>query len=466
MIQTRKRILNNKEMIIAIFALAWPSILEQALQTIVQYADSAMVGRIGPEASAAVGLTTTVNWLINSPFFAMGIGVLAYISLSIGAKKYEKARIAAIQSIIITLVLGITVGLITLSISPFLPKWLGADPSIQRNASLYFGIICIPMIFRASSIIFGAVLRSTGDMKTPMIVNLIMNVINIFLNFLLIYDSRTITIGNFSFNIYGAGLGVVGSATATAIAFCISGALMFVALYRNEIVSPKGHKIRFNRPIMKKCIEVGFPVSLERVATCLGQVVFTSLITRLGTVALAAHSIAITAEQAFYIPGYGMQASAATLAGNALGEKDEKKLHHTSNTIIWIAVAIMTITGGILFLFPNFMMSIFTQDPTVIKSGASVLRIVAVSEPMFGALIILEGIFNGVGDTKTPFFFSVFSMWGVRILSTFICVAVLGLGLKAVWFCMVADNLVRFILLLTRFVSGRWKKNLEFSSYK
>ncbi|WP_160676140.1 MATE family efflux transporter [Clostridium sp. C8-1-8] len=462
MLETKKRLLNNKNMIIAIFALAWPSIIEQALQTIVQYADSAMVGRIGPEASAAVGLTTTVTWLINSPFFAMGIGVLAYISLSIGAKKYERAKIAAVQSILITLILGVMVGIITLSVSPFLPKWLGADVSIQRNASLYFGIICIPMIFRASSIIFGAVLRSTGDMKTPMMVNLIMNVVNIALNFLLIYDTRTLVIGGFKLHIYGAGLGVVGSATATAIAHCISGSLMFIALYRNKLVSPKGQKIRLNKPIMKKCIEVGFPVSLERVATCLGQVVFTSLITRLGTVALAAHSIAITAEQAFYIPGYGMQASAATLAGNALGEKDEKKLHHTSTTIIGIAVAVMTITGGILFLFPNFMMSIFTQDPTVIKTGASVLRIVAISEPMFGALIILEGIFNGVGDTKTPFFFSVFSMWGIRILSTFLCVAVFGLGLKAVWFCMVADNVVRFSLLLTRFISGHWKKKLKF----
>ncbi|QAA34488.1 MATE family efflux transporter [Clostridium manihotivorum] len=462
MLETKKRLLNNKNMIIAIFALAWPSIIEQALQTIVQYADSAMVGRIGPEASAAVGLTTTVTWLINSPFFAMGIGVLAYISLSIGAKKYEKAKIAAVQSILITIVLGVIVGIITLSVSPFLPKWLGADVSIQRNASLYFGIICLPMIFRASSIIFGAVLRSTGDMKTPMMVNLIMNVVNVALNFILIYDSRSLTIGSFKLNIYGAGLGVVGSATATAIAHCISGSLMFIALYRNKLVSPKGQKIRLNKPIMKKCIEVGFPVSLERVATCLGQVVFTSLITRLGTVALAAHSIAITAEQAFYIPGYGMQASAATLAGNALGEKDEKKLHHTSTTIIGIAVAVMTITGGILFLFPKFMMSIFTQDPTVIRTGASVLRIVAISEPMFGALIILEGIFNGVGDTKTPFFFSVFSMWGIRILSTFLCVGIFGLGLKAVWLCMVADNVVRFLLLLTRFISGRWKKKLSF----
>lgn len=460
MLNIIKGINQRKEMIITICALAWPSILEQALQTTVQYVSSAMVGRLGAEASAAVGLTTTVNWLINSPSFAMGIGVLSYIALCVGAKEFEKAKIAAIQSIIITILLGISMGVATLSISPFLPKWLGAAPEIQRDASLYFGIICVPMLFRVAIIVFGAVLRSTGDMKTPMKVNLIMNITNIILNFLLIYDNQTISIGGLKITIFGAGLGIAGSAIAAAIAYVISGLLMFLALYKNKLVSPKGRKIKLDTEVMKRCVKVGFPVTIERVVTCLGQVVFSSLVTRLGTLAFAAHSIALTAEQAFYIPGYGMQASASTLAGNALGERDEKKLQRTSVTIIGIAVAVMTVTGAILFTFPNAMMSIFTKDPVVIKSGSSVLRIVAVSEPMFGALIILEGIFNGVGDTKTPVFISILSMWGVRILSTFLCISKFNLGLNAVWICMVADNVFRFTFLFIRFLSGAWKRKL------
>lgn len=286
-------------MIMSICALAWPSILEQALQVVVLFVDAAIVGRIGAEASAAVGLTTTVSWLVNSPFFAMGIGVLAYISMSIGAKKPHKAKLAAVQSIIITLILGIAVGIITVAISPSLPKWLGADANIQRDASLYFGIICLPMLFRGSTIIFGAVLRATGDMKTPMVVNLIMNIINVVLNFFLVFDGMTLNLGGFKLAIFGAGLGVMGSAIATAIAHCISGSLMFAALYKNKIISPKGEKIRINKPIMMKCIQVGIPVSLERIGTCLGQVVFTSLVTKLGTIAFAAHAIALTAEEAF-----------------------------------------------------------------------------------------------------------------------------------------------------------------------
>lgn len=462
MLSITKRLNDNKKMITAICLLAWPSVVDQALQTVVQYAGSAMVGRIGAQASAAVGLTTTVTWLINSPFFALGIGVLAFISASIGAREYEKVKTAAVQSIIITLILGVIVGLAALSAAPFLPKWLGAAPEIQRDAALYFGIICFPMLFRSSSIIFSAVLRATGDMKTPMVVNLIMNAVNIVLNFIFIYNTRTISIGSFSFSLYGAGLGVMGAGIAAAISYCVSGILMFAALYRNELVSPRGKKIKLDRPIMNKCVGIGFPVALERVGLCLGQVVFSALVTKLGTIALAAHSIAITAEQAFYIPGYGMQASAATLVGNAVGERDEKKLKNVAATVVWIAVIVMTVTGALLFLFPDRMMSIFTQDKAVIKSGASALRIVAVSEPMFGALVIFEGIFNGIGDTKVPFFISMFSMWCVRIISTYLCVSVFNFGLNAVWLCMIADNFVRFIMLFIRFRRGSWKRNLQF----
>lgn len=456
-----KNITERKGMITNIWTLSWPSIVEQALQTAVQYVGSAMVGQLGAQASAAVGLTITVNWLVNSPAFAMGIGVLSCISFSIGAKKFEETKIASIQSIIITFILGIILSVATLSVSPFLPKWLGAAPEIQKDASIYFAIICMPMLFRVSTIVFGAVLRSTGDTKTPMRINLIMNLTNIVLNFLLIYENQTLSIGSLEIPTYGAGLGVIGSAIATAISYTISGFLMFFALYKNKLVSPKGEKIKLHLPIMKRCISVGFPVTIERTITCLGQVVFSSLVTSLGTIAFAAHSIALTAEEAFYIPGYGMQASTSTLVGNALGEKDEKKFQQTSITIMWLAVTIMAITGAILFFFPETMMSIFINDPEVIKYGSSVLRIVAVSEPMFGALIILEGIFNGIGDTKTPVFISILSMWGVRIISTYLCVSVFHLGLNAVWLCMIADNVVRFTLLFIRFKSGAWKRKFK-----
>ncbi|MGI5959525.1 MAG: MATE family efflux transporter [Massiliimalia sp.] len=449
----------NKAMIATITALAWPTVLEQALQTVVQYADTAMVGQMGANASAAVGLTATVTWLVNGPMFAMGIGVLACISQAIGAKDYQRAKTASVQSFFLALALGIVLTIITLSVSPFLPGWLGASEEIRKDASIYFFITCIPMVFRAATIIFGSVLRAAGETKTPMFVNAFMNVINIILNFFLIGNG--VTLG--SFHLWGAGLGVAGAAIATAISHAAGGTLMIIALLKNPLLSPKGQSFRICPNVMKQCVKVGIPVALQRIVVCFGQVYFTSLVTDLGTISVAAHSIALTAEQAFYIPGYGMETAASTLAGNAVGERNGKKLMHMSRVITLIAMMIMTITGGLLFLFPGAIMSIFTQDPAVISQGITVLKIVAVSEPLFAVAIIMEGLFNGIGDTRSPFFISVITMWGVRIVFTFICVRVFHLGLNAVWVCMVADNVSKCFLLLFRFLQGKWKVGLDLS---
>lgn len=449
----------NRAIFQTIFFLSWPAVVEQALQTLVQYIDTAMVGRLGAQASAAVGLTSTMTWLVNAPLFAMGIGVLSSIAESIGAGEGEKARRYGIQSLYFAVALGLILGILMVGISPFLPVWLGADPELYRDASLYFGICCSPMIFRAFSVILGSVMRGAGDTRSPMIANILMNLTNIVLNFFLIYDTRPVHPGGLALTIPGAGLGVVGAAIGTAVSYCVGGIFMIVVYWRNRILSPKGYPLHFDRSLAAKCLRIGTPVAMERISACLGQVVFTSLVTRLGTLALATHSIAITAEQAFYIPGYGMQAAASTMAGNALGKQDEKEFRQVTKTIAAIAVALMTVTGALLFAFPGQMMSLFTEDAQVIAGGITVLRIVAVSEPMFAALIIFEGVFNGIGDTRAPFVFSIISMWGVRIAGTCLCVIFLHAGLELVWVCMVGDNVTRCLLLGHRFVRGSRSKD-------
>ena len=451
---------STRALLALICALAWPTIVEEALATIVQYADSAMVGRIGAHASAAVGLTTTMTWLVNSPMFALGVGVVACIARAVGAKDFNLARRIAAQSVIMAAVLGTVLGVITLAISPFLPAWLGAEESLRRDGSLYFAIVCAPMPFRAAVIIFGASLRASGDTRTPMLISAGVNLLNVVLNFLMIYATRTVSLLGMSFVMPGAGWGVAGAATASAISYVAGGVAMFIALRRSRMVSPKGCSLRLDRDAMLPCLRIGLPVAMQRMASCMGQVVFSALVTSLGTVALATHSLAITAEQAFYIPGYGMQAAASTLAGQSLGEGDEKKLRRISLMITLMATGIMTVAGAVLFAIPAQMMSLFTTDPAVIAGGVTVLRIVAVSEPIFGMSIILEGVFNGVGDTKAPFAIALVGMWGVRILSTAICVKLLHLGLNAVWVCMVADNVTRGVLLAIRYVRGTWRRGL------
>ncbi len=454
--EKRKTVGYNRELFLAIVTLAWPTLLEQMLQTLVQYIDAAMVGRIGAAATATVGMSTSVTWLVNGPLFAMGIGFMAFISKSMGAESYDEVRRASVQSILIAVISGLAVGILTLLVSPVLPIWMGVEEEIRHDASLYFAIICLPMLFRSAIIIFGAVLRAVGETKLPMIVNVCMNIANIILNYIFIYDTRMVHIGGKEIQIFGFGYGAVGAGIGTALSFVVGGILMTIALYKNQYVSPRGCRIRPEREILEPCIRVGFPVAMERMATCLGHVVFASLVTGLGTVAFAAHSIALTVEQAFYIPGYGMQTAAATLAGNAIGAKDQKRLRELTKMLIFMILVIMTVSGALLFLLAPQLLAIFTKDTEVIALGTVVLRMVAVSEPLFGVLIILEGIFNGVGDTVKPFYYALFSMWGVRVFLTFLCVNVFHLGLYAIWACMIANNVCLGTLFVIRYIRGEW----------
>jgi len=453
---------NKRAMLATVCALAWPTIVEEALATVVQYADSAMVGRLGAHASACVGMTASTTWLVNSPMRAIGVGVLACIARAVGAKNENMARRMAVQSVLLTLILGAVLGAATLAVSPVLPLWLGAEESLRHDGSVYFAIVCAPMLFRAALAVFGAAIRATGDTRRPMLINVGMNAANIVLNFFLIYAPREVSLFGKPVAVYGAGMGVAGAALATAISYTLGGLLMTVLMWRNPVLSPRGCPLKPDREAMLPCVRIGVPVMLQRVAACLGHVVFTSLVTSLGTVALATHSLAITAEEAFYIPGYGMQTAASTLAGQALGARDEKRLNQISLLMVLMTTALMAVTGAILFAIPGRMMALFTQDEAVIAGGITVLRIVAVSEPIYGAGIIWGGVFNGVGDTKAPFVIELICMWGVRIVSTALCVKVFGLGLTAVWCCMVADNVVRGILLGARYFTGRWKERLTF----
>ena len=446
----------NLPMIRVILTLAWPTMLEQLMQTAVQYIDTAMVGSLGTQATAAVGATSTVNWLINSTISALSVGFLAYIARALGAGDRDSARRASGQAVLATLVAGMFFTLLTVSLSGVIPVWMQTEASIQALASRYFLILYLPMLPRTASIIFGTVLRAAGDTRTPMKIGLIVNGINVALNFLLIYPARTVTLFGLSVLIPGAGLGVIGAAIASAVAFLWGGLHITRVIWRHPVISPRGQWLRPDGQILKPCLRVALPNMLQRFGTSLGYVAFASMINALGEVSTAAHTIANTVESAFYIPGYGMQTAAATLAGNAYGARDQRKMKDLAAMFIPIEIALMILSGGALFALAPGLMRLFSQSPEVIAMGATVLRMVAVSEPFYGFSIIIEGLMQGVGKTRLPFLFNICGMWLVRIVGTFICTHWLGMGLVSAWACMIAHNLLLFVLFLITYLRGAW----------
>ena len=452
--------LADREILRQAMKLSVPVMLEEALGVAVGYIDAAMVGRLGPAASASVGMTASVTWLVYSPLWAMGIALMSVVSQAFGAGDERTARRAGVQSLVIALGLGLGIGALTVGISPFLPGWMGAEPALHANASAYFRIVCLPMVFRAFLVIFAYVLRAAHEVHFPLKVNIGVNLINVLLNRLLIYGPTERSFFGLSLSIPGAGLGVRGAAYATAISVTLGGVVMLCALLLHPRVRPtEGFSI--DPAILGKILRIGIPAALTHLGTMLGHVVFASQVTRLGTTALAAHTIALTAEEAFYIPGYGMQTATATLCGNALGSGDERRLERTAKIMMSLSALLMTLTGAILLLIPGVMMRIFTGDAQVIALGAMVLRLVALSEPVYGIGIILDGVYDGIGETRIPLACSVTTMWGIRIALTYVVIRFLGLGLTAVWACMVANNLTKTALELGIFLSGRWKRRLK-----
>ena len=438
-----------------IFVLAWPTMLEQLMQTAVQYVDTAMVGSLGTQATAAVGATSTVNWLVSSTISAVGVGFLAYISQACGEGASEKAKRASGQAVLAVIVLGLFFTGLTLGLSGMVPVWMQVDPSVRRISAQYFFILYSPMLLRTATIIFGTALRAVGDSKTPMLVGFYVNVINVILNVLMIYPTRAWTLFGRQITIFGFGWGVLGAAAASAIAFAVGGIIITFKLLRHPVISPRGQSLRPDRSVLQPCLRIAIPNCLQRFGTSLGYVVFASMINSLGDISTAAHTIANTVESAFYIPGYGMQTAAATLAGNAWGARDHKRIRELTRMILPMEVCMMILSGGALFLFAPDLMQMFTKDQQVILLGATVLRMVAVSEPFYGVSIIIEGMMQGMGNTVIPFVCNIAGMWGIRIVGTFLCIRMFSMGLISAWACMIGHNLLLFSVFVFLGITGR-----------
>lgn len=423
-----------KAALVSLVGLSIPTILEEIFSTLLQYVDTAMVGQLGEKATAAVSTTTTIGWLIHSVPSAIAVAMLAVASKANGAGNDKKLKKLAGQSVFYAFFVGIILEILALLLSPYIPIWMGVEEDIIKPASLYFSITSITLVFRTSARVFAAMIRSIKDTKSPMYVSVAENILNVVLNFLFIYQLN---------------LGVVGAAIASCISFGIGGIAMLLLMLSKKKLRPTLLDLKPDRSILTEVFTIGLPALGTTVISCLGYIVFASMVSGMGTTIFAAHSIAITAEQIVYIPGYGLRAATSTLVGNALGEGDVPKRKTTERVSILITMLIMLVNGMGLFLLAYPFMKVFTNSTEVAVIGSEMLKLVSFSEPFFGLMIVMEGISYGMGRTKHVFACESVSMWGVRILCTFVCVKVLGLGLTAVWLCMIADNIVKSLLLFS-----------------
>ena len=452
----------NQNIFKVILWLAWPLFLEQVLSTLVSFVDTAMVGSLGAAATASVSISNSFVFLINGVVISLGIGITAYVARSVGARDYEAAKGYIRHSLILLLMIGLPIALVPVVLYKQIPLWMGADEQYLQQAQEYLLITSAFRIFTMAIMVLGSVYRGRGDTKTPLRVNIVVNIINVVGNYLLIHQPHTIHLSllgaEINIPMYGAGLGVQGAALSTGFSWLLGGLTLTCLLFKKE--DPTRLSIRDSfKPDMTmigRVIKLSVPAMLERLCMSGAGIVVTKSIATLGMTAVAANAVYSTAESLSYMPAFAFANACTTLVGQALGAKKiDLAKRYTWNTV-GVGLVVMLLTGIGLYVFANPLVRIINQDADVVPLAEQCLRLVAFVQPVQVITWTLAGGLRGAGDTKWPFYSTAFGNWFIRALGAILCIRVLGLGLYATVACMCIDQCFRALIMFLRFRSGKW----------
>ena len=465
-IRTRGRFTLQQELLL-ILKLATPSIFAQFSTILMFYIDAAMVGSLGAAASASVGLMSSSLWVLGGLCSANAMGFAVQVAHLIGAGNDAGARQVMRQSYAVTLGGAGTLALISALISPYLPIWLGGDPLIVKDAFLYFLVLACGMPLMQLNFLSGAMLRCSGNMKTPSLLNIMMCVLDVVFNFIFIFPTRELEVGSLTFTMPGLGLGVLGAAFGTVAAeLCTCTAMTYCAAFKSKSLNLRQDRGRFmpTRPIVRRAFKISLPMAGQHLAISLAQIVTTVIVAPLGIASIAAHSFGITVESLCYMPGYGLSEAATTLVGQSIGAKRPKLTLSFARICTVLGMIVMGIGGICLYFLSPYVMMIMTPDPQVQELAVAALRIEAFAEPLFGASIVAYGVFVGAGDTLLPSIMNFFSMWAVRLTTAALLAP--HFGLLGVWIAMAVELSLRGTLFLVRLLRARWLTKHDFSYQK
>ena len=439
--------------------LSWPAMMAQLSSIMMQYIDASMVGRLGADDSASVGLVSTSLWLFWGICSAVTMGFSVQVAHSIGAGDHARARNILRQGITACLLISVAVAAIGAAIAFPLPHWLGGDETVCPKASLYFLVFVLALPLLTMNYLGGGMLRCAGNMKVPGGLNVMMCVLDVIFNFMLIFPSRQLSLGGFSFTMPGAGLGVLGAALGTVGAEIVTAcAMMWYLCYRQKdmAIGREHGSFRPTREVLRKAMRVSAPMTLEHAVICGAQIAITVIVAPLGVMAIAANAFAVTAESICYMPGYGIGDAATTLVGQSYGAKRLDLAKRFGYITVGLGMLTMTVMGLVLYICAPWVMELMSPVGEIVDLGVQSLRIEAFAEPMFAASIVAYGVMIGVGDTIIPAAMNFGSIWLVRLpLAAWLAPQ---MGLAGVWLAMCIELSFRGAIFLWRLISGAWLK--------
>ena len=437
--------------------LSMPAIVAQLSTIIMQYIDAAMVGSLGAEASASIGLMATSTWLLWGLCSSVAMGFSVQVANRLGAKDRHGAQEILKQSLLPTIIFGVSLCIIGIVLSPRLPYLLGAEAEIADPASRYFFIFSVSLPILQINYLAGAMLRCSGNTLFPGMVNVGMCVLDVIFNAFLIFPTRSVDIGFTSILLPGAGMGITGAALGTALAELCAAAAMFIYLcYCNKELNLGGCRANFliSESRLLRAAKISGPLCAEHALLCGAQILTTVIVAPLGTIAIAANAFAVTAESLCYMPGYGISEAATTLVGQSLGACRRKLARRFAGITVTSGILVMSLMGFIMYTGAPLMMGVITPVKEIVDAGVEILRIESFAEPMFAASIVAYGVFIGAGDTLIPCCMNLGSIWLVRLTLAAWLAPVMGL--KGVWIAMAVELCFRGVIFLWRLRSDHW----------
>ena len=437
--------------------LSIPSILAQMTSVVMFLIDQAMVGSLGAEAPASIGLVESTIWLFGGLSSAFSLGFSVQTSHFIGANDFDKARQVVRHGIICCLVFSLTMMAVAALISHSLPVWLGGGDDIVGDASTYFLIFAFGIPLMQMNNLSSAMLKCEGKMRISSALSVSLCVLDMLFNFFFIFPSRHITLLGTEWYMPGLGLGVKGAALGTALAFAIVMLIQcWFAFYRSETLGVIRLKTKmvFKASYIRNALKISVPLACQSVLMSGAQIVSTMIVAPLGNFAIAAHTFAITAESLCYMPGFGIGEAATTLVGQSVGAARRDLCRSFAYMTVFTGMIVMTLMGIIMYITAPDLMAVMTPVEAIRDLGTDCLRIEAFAEPMFAASIVVYQVCVGAGDTLKPAIINLGSMWVIRL--TLAALLATTYGLQGVWFAMAVELTVRGILFLIRLFRGRW----------
>lgn len=443
MIRKKQQMTTGQKMSLIVW-LSVPGILAQITTVLMFYIDAAMVGHLGAKESASIGLIESSTWLFGSITNAAAMGFAVQVAHFIGANDFRKARDVFRHAILCTMIFSFFISLGGVIISDNLPYWLGGSKEIADDATIYFMVFMFIMPFFQLSTLSGAMLKSSGDMRIPSIMSILMCVFDVVFNYIFIFIFH---------------LGVLGAAMGTAISI-ILGALgqAYFAMFRNKILSLRldRHRFVWNSGYVLNALKISSPMAAQSMLMGGAQIVSTIIVAPLGMFAIAANSFAVTAESLCYMPGYGIGEAATTLIGQSIGAGQRALTKSFARMTILLGMAVMAFMGIVMYVFAPEMIGFLSPIEDIRSLGINVLRIEAFAEPFFAASIVGYSICVGAGDTLRPALMNLVSMWLVRL--TLAAMLAPRYGLPGVWFAMAVELTFRGTIFLIRIYRGKWLK--------